>query len=213
MENNLGNQENYKSSKFFNIEFPLDNHYNSILAGYRISSKSSLAIVFNDYHQKKENKKERGYGINLGLFHKIGKKTNIGLVYFNFSDRLSNYRMDLERFADETLNLGISSELNKDTLLSIDIRNLFNSKKSAFQEVHLGFEKQIKQIGIRGGYFKEKGNKAKFYSYGIGIILNKNYATKKSPSKYALNYSIVQEIDKSKETNFHFLTLVFPLGK
>jgi len=45
MEDSLANENSYKSSKFFNLEGIKDNHYNSILLGYRITPKSSLGVV------------------------------------------------------------------------------------------------------------------------------------------------------------------------
>lgn len=220
-EESLYNEkENYYTQKFFNFA-GLQNHFNSFAFSYKLSGKTSLGLTYNDYHQKTASGRIQKQSFNFGFYTKLTKNLNLGLLYTSFPKGLTDVRERLERFADNTLNLGLSYT-TPTTLLALDFRNINKQNNIPENELHFGFENKLgKHFVIRAGYFKENELKNNVYSFGIGTTLFK-FGNNKKDDKYAdvpfylkessflINYSFVREIGKTANNNFHFLSIEFP---
>ncbi|MFC1568604.1 hypothetical protein ACFL4L_00080 [bacterium] len=135
----------------------------------RFAPRVSMGIAIESIEQYPEKGRKR-WAYRYGILVKPKPYLQVGLCYYNFDNRISNTRMNLERLPDETLNIGIAIQPWSKMLLSADIRNVSDDQRDATLEPHMGIEiKPIEQLKLRGGFFHRQDIKRDTYSTGIGM--------------------------------------------
>ena len=139
------------------------------------------------------------------------KGLNIGVSFINLPDSLDQFRMPLERFVDESVNIGVSYRLFSGTLLSLDVRNLGEEKNTSVREFHFGIEQVfLSQIAIRAGYFYNKDEGEHVISGGVGILDGNTFFSSDNSlthGNFYLNYSFVYENKQTIDNRWHLLSL------
>ena len=193
------------------------NHSHSIIGRFKLADRVSLGGTANFMFGSMPNNPVERFselGFSYGILLKPEEGLNIGVSFVSLPDSLKNHRMPLERFVDESVNLGISYELFTKTLFSLDVRNLGEEETDAIREFHFGVEQVfLSQLALRAGYFKKNKNEHVF-SCGLGI-LNGDRLFKRNQDKthrnFYLNYAFVYEKSPPLDNRWHFLSLMIKI--
>ena len=218
----LFNEERYlarKGRQFFNGETLINNLYHSAAVRVHLSSQVSFGISGSLLRTEVDNKVLNGTGWSYGIMVKPSSMYQIGIMYFDVSNSLHDFRRQFDRLSDESLNAGFAFFPIEKFTVVVDVRNLTESGKAekfGLQELHLGFEStNLKHVALRGGYYREKsGNNTYTYVYSAGIGLIDLNAFKSPETKYnhitpLLTYTILFENTPIKKYRWHFLTVGF----
>ena len=110
------------------------------------------------------------WGYRYGLLMQPKPYLQVGLCYYDMSDLYADDRLNLERIADETLNIGIALQPFASVLMTADIRNVSDEDATTTREPHIGMEfSPMQQIALRAGYAYQLENEVPVYSWGLGI--------------------------------------------
>lgn len=149
------------------------NRKSSLCFSLALAPRVSIGIAGDFYYHKINNKEVMRFGYRYGIWVKSLKNICIGLCFFDLPEKFSMDRTILERFDDETLNVGFSYSPVNSIHLSFDVRNVSDENKIAAGEPHFGLELiPWKHICFRGGYYKMDNTEV--YSFGVGL-LNENF--------------------------------------
>ena len=113
------------------------------------------------------------WGYRYGLLMQPKPYLQVGLCYYDMSDQYPDERLNLERIADETLNIGIVLKPFTSLLMTADIRNVSDEDAPTTREPHIGMEfSPLQQIALRAGYAYQIENDIPVYSCGLGVKCN-----------------------------------------
>jgi len=214
----LLNEEKFLSKsrgRVFDAEGFTDNYFHTAVASLKLSSQVSLGLSGSFIRNSQDGVVEEGYGFSYGILVRPSFYYQIGITYIDYQDRIKDYRKRFERFADESLNIGISLMPAEKIRFCVDIRNLTESDKPdnfGLQEFHFGFETTaIPHFALRGGYYREKngGRASHVYSCGIGLIdLNRLRPRdrKLDHESHMLSYALLFENTPGGHYRWHMLT-------
>ena len=108
-------------------------------------------------------------GYRYGVQVRTRSRIDIGLFFADFPIPFERDRLEVERFGDETLNVGVAYRMADWATLSLDLRNVSDEGKPAVREPHGGLEiRPVPFLSLRGGYFIEKSG-TDWISAGIGL--------------------------------------------
>lgn len=152
-------------------------------------------------------------GSSYGVLLVPNDRYSIGVFFINLPNDWSNFRNQLERLDDETVNVGLSLHPDGKTTVAVDLRNLAGDTTLATRELHLGFERVvITHLALRAGAFRKKPGGGYVFSGGVGLVDLNRFKKKKNWLKqpnYLVNYAFVREESNSENINWHFLTINF----
>lgn len=110
------------------------------------------------------------FGYRYGLIVKPRENLDVGLCYVDLSKENASDRMELERLADETLNMGAAYSPHRMITLFADVRNVSGEYKVALLEPHFGIELNLSNCYfLRSGFFRARGSEETSTSLGIGV--------------------------------------------
>jgi len=216
-EESFAHIRTYPNIKFFQFNDVLKHSAHTFFACLQLAERVSLGCSSTYYNEKIDNRMNRGFGFSYGIMLKPATNLNVGLSYIDFPERLTGYRSPLERIEDETMNIGVSYTPFRNTIFSVDVRNLTEDNKENVREVHIGLEQSIDNaLAIRLGYFQEKFlPPRRIYSCGIGLF-DANLFRKKQHHfdhhHFIMNYTFLyQETAMKKPNHWHLFSLLIPL--
>ncbi len=167
---------NKNDKRFFSGEGFEGNLFHSAVLCFRLSTQVSIGVSGTYIRSQIDDEVNEGHGFSYGLFLKPNNWYQVGVTYIDYSDGSPHFRKAFERFADESLNVGVAVRPWKDLMFCVDIRNLTENDKPenfGLQEFHLGLEySPVSHLALRGGYYfeKESGHTIHNYSIGTGLF-------------------------------------------
>jgi len=216
-EEGLNLPDIFVDEKFFRVSGFRQNHSHTFAARLKLADKVSFggsASVLFGSQEADPLERESGFGFSYGILLKPEKGLSIGVSFFNMADSLKEYRLQSERIVDESVNLGVSYQPFKGTLISLDVRNLGEEGSEVVREFHFGLEQvMFSHVAIRGGYFF-KGDGDNVISGGIGLFdWNTIFDLEDTFShrNFVLNYAFVYEETGVINDRRHFLSFLLRL--
>jgi hypothetical protein len=136
-----------------------------------LAPRVSLGFAGEVYSRGEGDERIHHMGYRYGLILQTRHKIQVGLCFVNLPEKAGNERMNRERLADETLNIGISYTPWDLFRIALDIRNVSDEGKGVVREPHVGVEFfPLPHVTLRAGYFREKDSKSETISAGLGIF-------------------------------------------
>jgi len=167
-----------KNSLFDGAEYHR-NRNTSIGISFALAPRVSLGIAGEGFIREAGGSKVWDWGYRYGIRLKPRNSITVGLCFFDLPNDYAADRMTIERFADETLNIGISYSPWETLTLALDVRNVSDEDKGVVREPHMGFEfTPIPQFSFRGGYYQEKGGENKIISLGAEFSTKSRQSTR-----------------------------------
>ncbi len=215
-EESISRPDMFHSEELLNASGFAQNHSHTVLGKVKLAEKVSVGASANLVYQSRPDeplKRRSGIGISYGVLLKPEDGLRIGVSFVNLPDSLDDYRLDLERFVDESINVGISYQLANSTV-SVDVRNLGEDERTLVREFHLGLEQVfLSNFALRAGWFR-KTNGDDVYSWGIGLLDSNNiwgdHRSFSHPS-FLLNYAFVYDNNPLNNIRWHYLSFHFRL--
>ena len=136
-----------------------------------LAPRVSLGIAGEIYSRGEGDERIHRMGYRYGLILETRHKIQVGLCFVNLPKKAENERMNRERLADETLNIGVSYTPWNIMRIALDIRNVSDEGKGVVREPHIGMEFfPLPYVTLRAGYFKDKNADSETYSAGLGLF-------------------------------------------
>ncbi len=192
------------------------NHSHALVGRLKLADEVSVGATANflfDSSPDEPQKRRSDFGISYGILLRPEKGLNIGVLFVNLPDSISQYRLLLERLVDESVNIGVSYELFTKTLFALDVRNLGEESGMVIRELHLGIEQVLlSQLALRAGYFN-KGKGEHVFSWGLGLVNDSLLFDfgKKASRNFYLNYAFVYEKSLAVTNRWHLLSLLIKI--
>ncbi|MCP4723957.1 MAG: hypothetical protein GY863_02915 [bacterium] len=210
-----------------------NNVFHSIVMNFKLSTQANFGVSGSFVQNKVNENIKESTMISYGLLVRPSLRYQVGITFFDMSNDIKSMRRRFERFADESLNIGMAFFPFEGGTLSIDARNVTESdddKNFALQEFHFGAEfSKIRHFSLRAGFYREEfslednlefaeaesydfSNKeyANVFSFGIGIIdLNvfRSYASRFNHPTPLISYSMILKDTPLGRVNWHFLSM------
>jgi len=163
--------DQYRKANFFDGSFFDQRRNTSIGFSLALSPLVSVGIAGEIFIREVDTKKIMRLGYRYGVMIKTRSNLDVGLCFVDFPNEFKQDRFDLERLADETLNVGVTYTPWNILKLSLDVRNVSDDEKGTVREPHIGFEvTPIMHLALRGGYYREKGGGREALSFGFGLF-------------------------------------------
>jgi hypothetical protein len=141
------------------------------------------------------NWREARLGYRYGLHLHPRQNLSVGMCYFDFPDRYGSRRMELERLADATLNIGAAYEPVPWMTLALDVRNVSDEGKNVVREPHAGIEvTPLRHLSLRSGLSRDWIEKQNVFSFGIGLLDPRALRDSEgppSPQRMVVNLTVV----------------------
>jgi len=213
-EQGLTIPEVFRTDQIFRTTGIRQNHSHSLVASFKLARRVSLGVNTSYLVQSTQadpSSAVTGFSINYGILLQPESNLRIGVFYANLPDTLSTYRRNLDRIADESVNIGASYAPFQGTSLALDLRNLGEEGGFAIREFHAGFEQVIlSHLALRAGYFHDDDGHDSI-SVGVGLFDgNSLFRPEKrfDHRNFLLNYALVYEKAPMAQTRTHFLTFL-----
>jgi len=188
----------------------------SLLAGRAMfAERVAIGASVGVYYQETTNGREWGTGWSYGVTLLSGKDIRIGVSYWSFPDKMTEYLLQPERLVHEAVNLGIAYKTPFGMLLAFDIRNLGEESRRPVREVHVGIEQRfLPWLALRGGYFYDRQLRCELVSAGIGLIdqnLWRHSRTQLQEPDWSVQYGVRLEKQETRDAYYHALTFLVRL--
>ena len=199
------------SKRFFSIERNTKGAFHSSFLNLKIAPSISVGFTGTLYDTWKDGRYKTGTGYTFGVLFNPNPKMKIGLTYYEMPSNFSQGRYLLEDIEEGTANGGVSYYPDPQTVISVDVRNLYKENKGTAREIHSGVERVfLKRIALRAGYFRKKSTDYNVYSTGIGILpawgrIGKYVNTSRND---VFSYTFIMEEGVSPR-QWHILSLLF----
>lgn len=214
----LDRYQHLNSLLFFDTNRFFDYHMGTGFIHIKLADQVALGGTITQYSVLVGDKVDRSLGASYGIFLKPNPRMDVGVVFIDLPQKSPSSRIVLERFEDETVNVGISYKLFRSNLLTLDIRNISEENKTAVREVHIGLEQRLwRHLAVRGGFFKKKWSPDRFYSLGIGLVnlnLFRSFARQFDYPQFLCNYGMVvrwNKVDNKGKEYWHMVSLLLSL--
>jgi hypothetical protein len=136
-----------------------------------LAPRVSLGIAGEGFIRDRKSKMLSMMGYRYGLILMPRRNVSVGFCYFHFPDLYRMDRFEVERLADESLNIGISYSPWPVVTIALDVRNVSNEGNGAEREPHIGVEVfPLKYLSLRGGFYQARENHDQTYSFGFGLF-------------------------------------------
>ncbi len=191
----------------------LNNHYETAFGRINLADRVALGGTISLYTYTLGDSTRHTMGASYGVLIKPAKKFNVGVMFYDVPDTISNVRLPIERLPAGTVNVGISYRPFKGNVTSLDVRNLTEESKPATREIHVGMEQKIGQlVGLRAGFFLNNDTHQKFISAGIGLLsanLFRSRGIAFDNPDFMVNYAYVAEQSNHKwGEQWHMISLL-----
>lgn len=169
-EETITNISRLKNKKITALSDYSINRKSSLCVSLELASRVSIGIAGDCFYRSLDNMHITKFGYRYGIWIKTLKEICLGLCFFDLPQQFSEDRLELDRFDDETLNIGFSYSPWNFIQFALDIRNVSEDKKTATGEPHLGINLiPWRHLSLQGGFFQEDKN-CKVFSFGIGLL-------------------------------------------
>ena len=205
-EESLSDRDRIRRKKIFDFEGYTGQRNQTIGFSFALAPRVSFGVAAECLIRGEENKKEFFWGYRYGLIVKPREKISVGICYFDLSERYSSARRSLDRFSDESLNVGISYEPAKSFRLAVDVRNVSDEGRSTTREPHVGLEwMPVHHLALRAGSYFPRDNVA-MLSTGLSLFdwnRIKSVPQRFPHATFALNAAVLWQQNKTlKEGTF-----------
>ncbi|NQT24279.1 hypothetical protein HQ585_02880 [candidate division KSB1 bacterium] len=209
-EESLANSDRLNRSQFFDAVGYETNRNAAIGLSIALAPRVRFGMA-GDMFIRKGGLSKVKFGYRYGLMVKPRENLEVGLCYVDFPKENADDRMELERLADETLNIGVAYSPYKMITLYIDVRNVSGEGKSALLEPHFGLEMDLmSHYSLRGGYYRTRGGEEKSWSFGIGAqdMLNGLFwESSRSPVRMDFDVTCIWQQERSVQNRWFFMAL------
>ncbi len=226
------------SNYFFDGMDYKDNVFHSLILNFKLSTQANFGVSGSFVQNKEEGDLNESMMISYGLLIRPSLRYQVGITFFDMSNDIRSARRKFERFADESLNIGMAFFPFEGSVLSIDARNVTESdddKTFALQEFHFGAEfSRVRHVSLRAGYYREefslednmefnnirnydfsKQDYSNVFSFGIGIIDTnylRSYGNRFDHPTPLISYAMVLKDTPLGRVNWHFLSMSFRIN-
>lgn len=206
----------FSSRRTFLDASSYSNNQYSLLAGRALfADRVAIGASVGVYYQETANGRERGMGWSYGVTLLSGKDIRIGVSYWSFPKKMTEYLLQPERLVHEAVNLGIAYKTPFGTLLAFDVRNLGEEARRPVRELHLGIEQRFSPwLALRGGYFYDRILQRELVSAGIGLIDQNVWRSSRAQLQepdWSVQYGVRLEKQDTREAYYHALTFLVRL--
>jgi len=123
------------------------------------------------YHRSREGSDLRQLGYRYGVILQPRPSLKVGLCFVDLPDDFSDDRKILERFADESLNIGVAYTPWQPVTIALDFRNVSGENRDVSREPHVGIEvSPINKLFLRSGFYRGRGGEDRVFSMGLGYV-------------------------------------------
>jgi len=186
----------------------LDQRNSSLGVALGLGGRVSIGVSAEVFKRPGDHRDKYKIGYRYGVQVKTRSDIDIGLFFCDLPADAEYDRLPIERFADETLNLGVAYHPSRWMTLSLDIRNVSDENKSALREPHAGLElKPVNFLSLRGGYFRDK-EKTNWLSGGIGLGRPKTRYNDSFWKHVRFDGTLLIEKTKVRQNRWWFFTTV-----
>ncbi len=161
-----------------------------------------------------ENDREWEWGYRYGIYVKTMHNVALGLCFVNYPGAIEKERLLLDRFSNESLNLGIAWHVRSNLMISCDVRNVSDEDQDTFTEPHAGVEwMPFSIIKIRSGAaWGTDGRSMKSFGIGLFPFINEDPSRPYLQSRVTLDVSLLQMMEKGLTENWIFASLLIRIG-
>jgi hypothetical protein len=199
------------SKRFFSLERNAKGAFHSSFLNLKIAPSISVGLTGTLYDVWKDGGYKTGTGYTFGVLFSPNPKMKVGLTYFEMPGNFSQGRCLLENIEEGTATGGVSYYPDSQTVISVDVRNLYKENKGTAREIHSGVERVFfKRVALRAGYFRKKSTDYNVYSTGIGILPSWGRISKyvNTSRNDIFSYTFIREEGVSPR-QWHILSLLF----
>ena len=201
-EESLSDRDRIQRKKIFDFEGYAGQRNQTIGFSFALAPRVSFGVAAECLIRGEEKEKEFFWGYRYGLILKPREKISVGICYFDLSERYASARRSLDRFSDESLNVGISYEPVQSFRLAADVRNVSDEGRSTTREPHVGFEWiPVHHLAIRGGSYFPRDNVATI-SAGLSLFdwnRIKSTSQRFPHATFALNAAVLWQQNRTLE--------------
>jgi len=181
--------------------------YNSLYFRLKLGEQVTLgASVHLTYDDEESGGRLSDLGANYGVMMQPNKYLRVGVSLLVDPEKIRNYRLFLEEFKSDAVNLGVTFLAPWRMQMNLDIRNAAVGPDGAREKFLTGIEKQFTHVALRCGAQYDSRESRFTYSAGVGLFdLNALFArnNKYAHAKYALNYAIIRKFFQGIVYNVH----------
>jgi hypothetical protein len=190
--------------------------YRHSTAGFCLNFASNVSIgaaVETGYFNK-ENGRKWHFGYRYGIYVETMHNVSLGLCFVNYPQTIENERSLLDRFTNESLNLGIAWHIKDNIMFSFDIRNVSDEDKDAFTEPRAGTEwMPFSFIKLRAGAsWATDGRNMRSIGIGLFPYVNSDPSRAYLQSRVSLDISMIHIKQKVASERWFFASLLFRIG-
>lgn len=180
----------------------------------RLASRVSLGLAGETLMRSENGTLIAETGYRYGVVLKPKPSLTVGVSFTDFPKQFAESRLDIERMADEGLNIGILYSPWSFFSIAFDVRNVSDEAKGAAREPHVGLEfKPSRRFSIQGGAFWQKDN-IQVYSMGLGLLVSSSGLHEPrlffNPAIY-VHTAFLWQVDNGNLDRWFFLTTVLEL--
>ena len=155
-----------EAKKFFGYYPIFDSYYNRIFLQLDLDKRVAVGVSARLFMIDQEIDR---VGYSYGVLLKPGK-LNVGVFYSILPEKYSQVFHPVKRLIKDSINAGISWEMPHFMKWYLGLRNLSEEGEDAFLEPHAAAEiVMLKHLSLRGGYYRENGQKDAF-TIGVGLL-------------------------------------------
>lgn len=158
-----------RRDRFFDVHDYQENR--NVAFGFSISLAPKVSVgAAGEWYVREGGWRHARFGNRYGVIIRPSSNTCVGLTYFDLPEGKDNERRALDRFSDETVNIGVSHTPWNWLTLAADVRNVSDEGRQKGIEPHAGVEICLFDVlHLRGGFYKEFGGDEESYTAGVGI--------------------------------------------
>lgn|GEM_PF-823051 len=168
-EESLTETARLQRSRFFDLR-DYEVHRNTAV-GFSIALAPKVSIgAAVEWYIRDGGWRRARFGHRYGIIVRPRTNIAVGLCYLDMPEGAGKERLSLDRFPDETLNIGVSFSPWTWVTIAADVRNVSDEGRQKGVEPHAGLEiRIIDGLNLRGGFYKLFGDVEQGVSVGFGI--------------------------------------------
>lgn len=200
----------------FHANSLFDNQYNTLVLRLRLAEQISIgASLHLSSYRDRVGDQRTDLGATYGVLMRPKPFLRFGVSLYSAPKMAPDYRMLLDEFYTEGVNIGLSTDLPFSTTLNFDVRNVAVGQDSLTEIFLFGLEKRFwGQLALRGGLQYHTMGDDFVYAAGMSLLdLNILFARENrlAHNQFALNYAIMRRKLAAEPQFIHAVQLTIRL--
>ncbi len=202
-------------TNWFNADGFSENHNSTLGFSVALAPRVRIGMVADLYHRSRERSDLRKLGYRYGVILQPRPSLKVGLCFVDLPDDFSDERKTLERFADESLNIGVAYTPWQPVTIALDFRNVSGENLDVSREPHIGIEiAPVNKIFLRSGYYRSQRGEVRVFSMGLGYVTSSGHSGDDRfffHPHFELHASLLWQEDNGINSRWLVLTGVFQI--